>query len=289
MFSKKRFWEVFATCLAAGVCLGVCGCGEAAQRPPSIGICTYNIHHGSGLDNKTDLSRIAEVIRQLDVQVVGLQEVDYFNARNPIDQSACIAACLGPTWQARFYPSIAWNGGQYGNAVLYDSSVLTLIEDTHLPLPGAEARSAGLVRLEHENGFCFQFIITHLTHRRDEEQLRCESIEAIEAARCESIPAILAGDLNATAEAPSIQRLTALGWRILNPLDQATYPADRPTQTIDYIAVLAEDEIFNVQDVAVVHNELTHSASDHLPVAARVVVKGGTLNSLSCPCTLGNR
>jgi hypothetical protein len=39
-------------------------------------VASYNIHHGRGMDDRVDLERIAAVLRQLNADVIALQEVD---------------------------------------------------------------------------------------------------------------------------------------------------------------------------------------------------------------------
>jgi endonuclease/exonuclease/phosphatase family metal-dependent hydrolase len=41
----------------------------------SLRIATYNVHKCKGLDRKTNPSRIVEVLRELDADIIALQEV----------------------------------------------------------------------------------------------------------------------------------------------------------------------------------------------------------------------
>ena len=41
-----------------------------------IRVVSYNIHRCVGMDGRQDPGRVAEVIRELDADIVGLQEVD---------------------------------------------------------------------------------------------------------------------------------------------------------------------------------------------------------------------
>ena len=38
-------------------------------------VASYNIHRGVGLDRRLDLDRVAEVIREISPDIIGLQEV----------------------------------------------------------------------------------------------------------------------------------------------------------------------------------------------------------------------
>ncbi|HSK08382.1 MAG TPA: endonuclease/exonuclease/phosphatase family protein, partial [Vicinamibacterales bacterium] len=80
--------------------------GDPQAKPRSLRVMTYNIHHGSGNIECTnvpgeaecalDLDAIAEVIRMHDADVVGLQEVDRFWRRSgTVDQPAYLAKVLG--------------------------------------------------------------------------------------------------------------------------------------------------------------------------------------------------
>ena len=53
---------------------------------------TYNIHHGEGIDKRLDLERIAAVIRDADVDIVALNEVDKGTSRT---EQRDLAAELG--------------------------------------------------------------------------------------------------------------------------------------------------------------------------------------------------
>jgi endonuclease/exonuclease/phosphatase family metal-dependent hydrolase len=56
---------------------------------------SYNIHRGVGLDRRRDVDRIARVIREIDPDVIGLQEVVRANGAGHADQATYLAAALG--------------------------------------------------------------------------------------------------------------------------------------------------------------------------------------------------
>ncbi|WP_306301269.1 hypothetical protein [Thalassobacillus sp. C254] len=61
-----------------------------------VKVMTYNIHHGKGMDRKVDINRIADVIAQSNIDIVGLNEVDkHFSRRsNHMDQISILAEKL---------------------------------------------------------------------------------------------------------------------------------------------------------------------------------------------------
>ena len=75
----------------------------------ALTVASYNIHKARGLDRRDDLARIAEVIGELDADVVGLQEVFAVQARD-------LAAAL----RMELVMGVVREGprGPYGNAVL---------------------------------------------------------------------------------------------------------------------------------------------------------------------------
>jgi endonuclease/exonuclease/phosphatase family metal-dependent hydrolase len=81
-------------------------------------VATYNIHKCKGLDRRTDPSRIAKIIRQLDADIVALQEVlDVRGGRPELDQAQTLAAELaGYHWV--FGENRQLYGGAYGNMTL---------------------------------------------------------------------------------------------------------------------------------------------------------------------------
>src|ERR1041385_7880792 len=71
-------------------------------------IASYNVHGCRGSDGRKDASRIVEVIRELDCDTVGLQEVDY--------RLDYIAGRLG--MQCVPGLTLVRHDGPYGNALL---------------------------------------------------------------------------------------------------------------------------------------------------------------------------
>jgi endonuclease/exonuclease/phosphatase family metal-dependent hydrolase len=268
---------LFVLVLAAGLMLSSkCASVRPANQElgyPQLSVANYNIRHGRGMDGQVDLERIAQVLVELDVQVAGLQEVDHLNRRNDVEQARAIAEYIGQRWEARFFRSINLHGGEYGNAVIYDSDVLKVLDDRHVALPGREPRSAAIVLFEHASGARVQFVTTHLTNVRDEEDLRQKSVDLIEQNLFEDVPAIFGGDLNTTPETPTIADFIGFGWQIVTPMDEPTFRADAPTRTIDYMALRHGGQLELIEALTV-KNDLTQLASDHLPQVTRVRLLG---------------
>lgn len=119
---------------------------------------SYNIHKAVGIDGVSDSGRIISVLREIDADVIALQEADRrFGQR----ETVLPRAALDDThWRvvpvARRQRSIGW----HGNALLVRRDIAVL-ESEPLELPTLEPRGAVSALLSHE-GATFRIIGTHL-------------------------------------------------------------------------------------------------------------------------------
>jgi endonuclease/exonuclease/phosphatase family metal-dependent hydrolase len=82
-----------------------------------VRVATYNIHKSIGLDRRVRPGRIAEVLAEVDADIVALQEVLSFAGGSPEqDQARFIAEQLG--FNFAFGENRIHNGGRYGNVIL---------------------------------------------------------------------------------------------------------------------------------------------------------------------------
>src|SRR3982751_2694231 len=90
---------------------------EPMSDDKRLRVATYNVHGCRGIDGRRSEQRIAEVIALLDVDVVGLQELDLNRQRSAgVDQAGIIAKELG--WHRLFHPAMHIGEEHYGNAIL---------------------------------------------------------------------------------------------------------------------------------------------------------------------------
>src|SRR4051812_26961448 len=83
-----------------------------------VRVATYNVHKCRGLDRQTLPERIAEVIKELDADVVAIQEIlDVRDGRKEFDQARRICRAL-PQYQHCFGENRVLHGGPYGNMTL---------------------------------------------------------------------------------------------------------------------------------------------------------------------------
>src|SRR5437762_4267503 len=121
---------------------------------PTLRVATYNVHGCVGMDRQRSEARIAEVIAESAVDIVGVQELDLGRRRSAgVDQTRIIAEQLG--WYSHFHPAMRRSDEHYGNAILsrYQLSLRRAVE-----LPGRppffcrESRAAIKVNVETNLG-----------------------------------------------------------------------------------------------------------------------------------------
>src|SRR5882757_8245397 len=83
-----------------------------------IRVATYNVHKCRGLDRRISPERIAEVIGELDADIVAIQEIlDVRNGRPQFDQARRVRSRLGE-YKFCFGENRQLHGGAYGNITL---------------------------------------------------------------------------------------------------------------------------------------------------------------------------
>lgn len=255
-------------------------------------VLTYNVHWGIGMDGELDLRRVADVIRRVDPDVVGLQEVD--RNRRPktdyVDQLAVLAnylgmgAAYGVTIEKEPTEASGGEPRQYGIAVLTPHEILDA-ENHHLThVEGTEQRTLLETRIDVE-GTEVPFFDTHFGLRADERVRQAEDVLDVTDGVGDHV---LVGDFNATPESDPVRTLTdrytdALAERGLGGTD--TFPSpyvedDTETEYVgDSLTVYAPnrriDHVFATDGVAVRDAEVVRSlASDHSPVVVDVEFPG---------------
>jgi endonuclease/exonuclease/phosphatase family metal-dependent hydrolase len=225
---------------------------------------SYNIHKAVGLDRRRDPDRILSVLREIDADVVALQEADRRIGRR---ESVLPLAAIDEHTPYRPVPlnhrphSIGW----HGNALLVRRGI-TVAEAGVVPLPTLEPRGAIRADLLVE-GRRMRVVGMHLdlSGLRRRQQLRAifAHIEAC-GPQC---PAVVMGDLNEWAIHGGSLREFRPPWHLLAP--GRSFPARRPIAQFDRIAITPEWEIC----AAGVHRSaLAVRASDHLPVWAELAL-----------------
>ena len=220
-------------------------------------LATYNIHACIGADGRFDPGRIVRVLRQMNADVIALQEVD----NHLLGETELLGYLAAETAMKVFSgPTLQRDTRHYGNALLTRLPTLAL-KQVDLSLPQREPRGA-IDALLDWNGQHLQVVATHLGLRPGERRQQVRRLLEL----CESSPAVLSvllGDLNEWL----------LWGRPLRWLRQhftagpqpRTYPARFPLFALDRIWVRPASALV---EISAHRSERSRTASDHLPVRA---------------------
>jgi endonuclease/exonuclease/phosphatase family metal-dependent hydrolase len=224
-------------------------------------IASYNIHKGAGLDRRVDLDRIAEVLREIDADLVGVQEVFRPQALGLAERLG-LQVAMGPTRER--------DGLPYGNAVLTRLAIRgSRIFD--LSRPAREPRGGIRLDLTMPHGGTADGVLhvfnVHfgLKIRERAEQVRMLVREHILHDELTG-PRVVVGDLNEWFWFPGAVGRT-LRRELHGPRIRRTHPAPLPLFPLDRIYW---DRDLDVDGFHVHRSRLARVASDHLPVVARL-------------------
>ncbi len=231
-------------------------------------VASYNIHRGVGLDRRRDLDRTAAVIAEIAPDVVALQEVICDPGSRLGDQASYLAGRLGMALIMGATRSHGNGDGTYGNAVLTRLPVLGAVT---CDLSWRRREPRGCLRVDlAANGRTLHVFNCHLglalRERRDQLELLAAFIRASETLEG---PRVLMGDFNEWHHGPITRELRL---EFSSPMRRLrrTHPAFFPLFRLDriYWDVELEGETFHAH-----RSRLARTASDHLPVVARLRVR----------------
>lgn len=245
--------------------------GAAPTGATTFRVATYNIHSCVGVDARFAPERIARVIRALDTDVIGLQEVGWHHRGEAgFDQFAYLAEATG--YRAYAGPTKHHERAHYGNALLTRLPVRT-VRPIELSLPRREPRGGLDAEVELSGGHVVRVIIAHLGLDPWERNVQIDRILRLVATAPER-PTVFMGDINEwRARSPRIRRLQS---RFPDCAAPRSFHARLPTLRLDRIFVSPGLELFAYD---VVRTPLTRRASDHLPVRATLAVTGTGIKS----------
>jgi len=224
-------------------------------------VVSYNIHECVGGDGRRDPERIALVLREIDADVIGLQEVDARPGMTTASmQMQYLASMLnlhsvaGPTLQREH--------GHYGNALLTRWPVLDV---RHVDLTVYRREPRGAIDADLDvDGAVVRVIVTHLGLLPGERRTQVRRLLDV-LGRAHSDAVILLGDIN---EWFAVGRpLRWLHARMGRSAGVATFPAARPVFALDRIWVHPRPALLSLTAHATPN---ARAASDHLPVMADV-------------------
>ncbi len=233
------------------------------RRPLRLAV--YNIHRAVGADRRRDPARIAGVIRELDADIIGLQEVDWQHDWDTTDSPLEMLSHL-PGYQAVPGPNLRDRRGHYGNLLLTRLG-LGEVRRIDLSEPGREPRGAIDADIEpgpgqgpELPGGRLRVIVTHLGLGPRERWRQATRLgQALDERP--GAPAVLLGDLNEWIPGnPTLRPLLRHAGEVPR---LASFPSFLPFLALDRVLPVAMPAPFVFRRHA---SALARRASDHLPI-----------------------
>lgn len=230
-----------------------------------IRVASYNMRKGIGTDRRRNPERVLEVLREIDADVVALQEADRrFGAR---------AAVISPhlldehsDWQAVAFGVRAGSMGWHGNALLVRKSA-EIIDHEVIHLPALEPRGAVMADVRVGGG-ALRVVGMHLDLSGLWRRRQAHAIMTHVTASTQARPTILMGDLNEWTRAAGCLRDFARTYQFADT--GPSFHARRPVGRLDRIMV---SEGLHVVDCGVHASSAARKASDHLPIWADIAAR----------------
>ncbi len=230
------------------------------SKPAPIKVASYNIRKAIGLDRRRDPGRILGVLRELDADIVALQEADRrFGLRASAIPPFMFAehSDYDPVVIDESPHSIGW----HGNALLVRRG--TAIEECHaLHLPTLEPRGAVAATLRLSSGLRLRVVGMHLDLSGIRRRQQARAI-LHHVADGERLPTILMGDCNewrprggCLADFSEDHQCVETG---------ASFHSRRPVARLDRIFASPH---WGSEAAGVHRSALATRASDHLPIWA---------------------
>jgi endonuclease/exonuclease/phosphatase family metal-dependent hydrolase len=235
---------------------------RGTARTRELRVVTWNIHAAVGTDGRYAPERVVDVLKEIDPDIVALQEVASEQAH---------AGFLADLGRATGFHVVAGllrqrRGSDFGNAVLSRFPVQS-VERLDLTVDPYEPRGALDVCVDLGAPVPLRVMATHLGLRPGERREQVRRILAV-VERDSPHPTLLMGDLNEWYLWGRPLRWLHSHFREI-PAAPPTFPARRPVFALDRIWVSPTG---SVQRLARHATTLSRVASDHLPLYADIVV-----------------
>ena len=224
-----------------------------------VRVATYNIHKARGLDGRVNIRRILEILRRIDADVIGVQEI-YEKQAAYLAQELGMRLVTGTT--------VRRPEGACGNAILTRLS-LQGVATFDLSVEAREARGGIRADLDFQ-GQTLHVLNVHLGLRQRERAMQVKwLVERHILGNERQGPRIVVGDLNEWFPG-GVGRALRREFTSLRP--RRTHPALLPLLALDRIYW---DHAFQVESLRVHRSPPARLASDHLPLVASLRLQPG--------------
>lgn len=225
-----------------------------------IKVASYNMRKAIGTDRRRMPERTLEVLREIDADIIALQECD----RRLGERAGVISAHLldeHSPWVAVPLAIRAKSMGWHGNALLVRKEA-SVSGQRRIEIPALESR--GAVRADvTTNGLALRVVGMHLDlsglWRRKQAHAILSEVDGCSP----KLPSVLMGDLNEWT--PRSGCLRDFGRTHCFAETGPSFHARHPVGRLDRIMVSSE---LKIVDAGVHHSAAARKASDHLPIWA---------------------
>lgn len=225
----------------------------------AVRVATYNVHGWRSLGGRRDIARFVETIRELDADVVGLQEV----VMPPLIEEQCLETAVAAPLRMHAVagPTLTRLGAEYGNALLTRFPVERW-QGHDLSVRGCEPRGAVEAVLAVGEGR-LRVIATHLGLRARERRVQTEALLRL-VREGGDVPTVLMGDFNEWM--PANRTVRAVSDALGATPAPATFPSCFPVLALDRLWATPNLSLVNLRR----HRPAYATCSDHLPLVAEV-------------------
>jgi endonuclease/exonuclease/phosphatase family metal-dependent hydrolase len=239
---------------------------RSAKRSVDIRVATYNIHRSRGMDRRVVPSRIAEVLREIDADVIAMQEVVGAGPTGS-GQAEEIGAALGMGWVMA--PVRHLRNHLFGNVVM---SRFPIVHQSQYDLSWrtCEPRGSQRADLDLGDGRLLHVYNVHLGTAVLERRYQAPRLAAFVHDHRIAGPKIILGDFNEWMRGLATKTLSS----VFKSIDiqahlrrRRTYPGIFPVLHLDHIYYEGHVEVHGVE---LPRTRRALMASDHLPLVANL-------------------
>jgi endonuclease/exonuclease/phosphatase family metal-dependent hydrolase len=231
-------------------------------------VVTYNVHKCRGLDRRVRPARIVDVLREINADIIALQEVVCIEGRTPEENQAhFIATALGLDY--RLGETRRHKGGAYGNVILSRLPIIST-RSYDLSQPGREERGCIRADLEVHKSLTLHFYNIHLGTAYLERRRQARQLldgDMLKNPGSTGMRIVL-GDFNEWTRGLTTKLLS----RHFESVDarlhlgrSRTYPGIMPFLHLDHVYF---DTTLKLKGAALHRSRTALIASDHLPIIA---------------------
>ncbi|MBR6933245.1 MAG: endonuclease/exonuclease/phosphatase family protein [Bacteroidales bacterium] len=264
-------------------CIGMlAGCAPKAPQsyyPKAKGtfrIMSYNVGamHKYIPVLEDNVNMLAEIIKEAQPDVVGLNELDSCNQRHNVNEIELLTQAAGD-WNWFYGKTLDYRGGAYGNGIITPKKTKVLSKET-IQFKNDIEREDGK-RFEDRGMIAVttgKYILacSHLDHSSEEYiQSQIAEINAwVQKYKGSKIPVFFCGDMNSIPGSDAIKALEEQ-WEVIS--NQEDYTTVNSHRTIDFIFHYKDSapvEVVGGNTLLKLYNADSEKASDHFPIFADV-------------------